>query len=57
MEVGNRVKLIEMGNDPNPIEAGSEGVINHIGGGVVNVSWDNGRSLGLVIGEDKFNII
>ena len=57
MKVGDRVKLIEMVNDPNPIESGSEGVIYHIGGGVVNVSWDNGRSLGLIIGEDKFNVI
>jgi hypothetical protein len=45
-----------MVNDPRPIESGSEGVIVHIGGGVVNVNWDNGRSLGLVIGEDKFII-
>ena len=57
MEKGNRIKLIEMVNDPNPIESGSEGVITHIGGGVVNVKWDNGRSLGLVIGEDKFIIL
>ena len=57
MQVGDRVKLIEMVNDPNPIESGSEGVIYHIGGGVVNVNWDNGRSLGLIIGEDRFNVI
>ena len=57
MEVGNRVKLISMGNDPDPIESGSEGTIRHIGGGIVNVDWDNGRHLGLVIDEDKFILI
>ena len=54
MEVGDRIKLIEMKNDPHPIEPESEGTIRHIGGGVINVDWDNGRSLGLVIGEDVF---
>lgn len=54
MKVGDRIKLIEMKNDPRPIESGSEGTIRHIGGGVINVDWDNGRSLGLVIGEDVF---
>lgn len=46
-----------MENDPHPIESGSEGTIIHVGGGVINVDWDNGRGLGLVIGEDKYQII
>jgi hypothetical protein len=57
MEVGNRVKLISMENDPEPIESGSEGTIRHIGGGIINVDWDNGRHLGLVIDEDKFIVL
>ena len=56
MKVGERVKLISMGNDPDPVESGLEGTIYHIGGGVVNVDWDNGRTLGLVIGEDQFTV-
>ncbi len=57
MKKGDRVKLISMGNDPDPVESGTEGTIYHIGGGVVNIDWDNGRTLGLVIGEDQFSVI
>jgi hypothetical protein len=46
-----------MNEDPDPVPVGTKGTIYHIGGGVVNVKWDNGRNLGLVIGFDKFNII
>jgi len=52
-----RVKLIEPMNDPFPIEVGSEGVVYNVGYDVVNVRWDNGRNIGLIIGEDNFEII
>ena len=55
--VGKRIKLIEMGDDPHPIRSGTEGTVVHVGGGVINVKWDNGRSLGLVEGEDIYQII
>ena len=55
--VGKRVRLISMGNDPNPIESGTMGTIYHAGGDVLNVKWDNGRQLGLVVGEDSYEII
>ena len=55
--LGKRVKLIEPMNDPHPIEVGSEGVVYNVGFDVINVKWDNGRSLGLIIGEDKFEIL
>ena len=55
--MGKRVKLIEpMNNDPLPIEVGSEGVVYNVGYDVVNVRWDNGRNLGVIIGEDKYTI-
>jgi hypothetical protein len=41
-------------DDPNPIEAGVEGTVYHVGGGVMNVNWDNGRDLGLVMGGWEF---
>lgn len=53
---GTKVKLIQMGDDPNPIPAGSIGtviVVDDIG--TVHCSFDGiGRSLGLVPGEDEF---
>jgi hypothetical protein len=46
-----------MVDDPCPIEKGSLGTIRHVGGGVINVKWDNGRDLGLVEGVDEFVFI
>ena len=54
--VGKRITLIEMVDELNPIESGMKGVITHVGGGVINVRWDNGRNLGVIIGEDKYTI-
>jgi hypothetical protein len=53
-EVGDRIKLIDMRNDPDPIPSGTEGTVYYVGGDVINVQWDNGRTLGLIEGEDKF---
>lgn len=52
-----RVRLTAPMNDPLPIEVGSEGVIYNVGLDVINVKWDNGRQLGLIIGEDEFEVI
>ena len=58
MYLNKRVKLVApMQNDPNPIEVGSEGVVYNVGYDVINVAWDNGRNLGLVLNEDNFIII
>ena len=54
--VGKRIWLLEMIDDPNPIPAGTWGTIVHEGGGVINVKWDNGRHLGVVVGVDRFVI-
>ena len=54
--VGKRITLIEMVDEVNPIQSGMKGIITHVGGGVINVRWDNGRNLGVIIGEDKYTI-
>jgi len=61
---GKRIKLVQMGvdphtglSDPNPIDSGVEGIVIHTGGGVINVKWDNGRTLGLVDGVDDYVIL
>ena len=54
--LNKRVRLIRM-NDPNPIESGTEGPIYNIGFDIINVKWDNGRTLGLVIGEDEYEVL
>jgi hypothetical protein len=55
--VGKRVKLIEMFEDPFPIEPGAEGVVSSVGADVIMVQWDNGRKLGMIDGVDKFEVI
>jgi hypothetical protein len=55
--IGKRIKLISMVNEPNPIESGSEGTITNIGFDVMTVQWDNGRKLGVIIGEDIYEIL
>ncbi len=55
--VGKRVKLTAPMNDPFPIEVGSEGEVYNVGLDIINVKWDNGRQLGLVIGEDQFELV
>ena len=55
--VGKRVRLIEMKDDPNPVDPNSEGTVVHAGGGVLNVDWDCGRTLGLVEDVDSFEIV
>jgi len=55
--VGKRVRLIKMNDDPNPVTPGTMGTIAHIGGGVINVKWDDGRYLGLVEGVDEYEMM
>jgi hypothetical protein len=54
--IGKRIEMVYM-DDPHPIEEGTQGTIYHVGGGVINVKWDNGRSLGLIVGEDEYKIL
>jgi hypothetical protein len=55
--IDKRIKLTAPMNDPFPIEVGSEGVVYNVGADIINVKWDNGRQLGLIVGEDQFEII
>jgi hypothetical protein len=55
---GKRIRCISMEDDPNPIESGAEGTVNYVDDmGTIQISWDNGRTLGMVHGVDHYQII
>ena len=55
-QIGDRIELVRMGPDPDPIESGARGTIDHIavfqGSTQIGVDWDNGRALLLILPED-----
>lgn len=61
LKVGDRVELVRMNEDPNPIPSGTKGVVKDIqdvsfGRGdnftQIDVKWDNGRRLMVVCPPD-----
>ena len=55
--VGTRVRVVFM-NDVRAVDPGMEGTVRHVDdAGTVHVNWDNGRCLGLIPGEDSWEII
>lgn len=60
--VGQRIRLIAMPQDPDPVPAGSTGTVNHVqelwrGNWQIGVSWDNGRTLALAVPPDTFEVV
>lgn len=52
---GTRLELISMGKDPDPVPPGTRGTVERVNGyGDIEMSWDNGRTLSLIPGEDSF---
>jgi hypothetical protein len=62
---GDRVRMVFMPNDPDPIPEGAEGTVRdvqHLDWGhdkfsQVSVDWDNGRRLSCVCPPDHLEII
>mgnify|MGYP003464257770 FL=1 len=52
---GTRLELISMGKDPDPVHPGTRGTVERVNSyGDIEMSWDNGRTLSLIPGEDSF---
>ncbi len=55
---GTRICLDSMENDPQPIPPGTMGTVVAVDDmGQLVMKWDNGRSLSLICGEDKFHVV
>lgn len=56
--VGTRIELISMDDPHAPIESGMQGTVDMVDDiGTLHMKWDNGRTLGIVPGEDNFKVI
>lgn len=52
---GTRIELISMSDPYAPVPSGTRGTVKFVDSmGTIFPDWDNGRSLGLVRGEDIF---
>ena len=50
-----RIMLLQMGDDPRPVEDNTRGTVKAVDSlGTLHCDFDNGRSLGIVPGEDSF---
>mgnify|MGYP006271067963 CR=1 FL=1 len=61
---GDRIRLVHMPNDPDPIPPGTEGTVTdvlplhfHEKETQILVRWDNGRSLSCICPPDSVEII
>jgi hypothetical protein len=58
---GDRIRLVAMTDDPDPIPPGTTGTVAAVRyqrtWSQVDVKWDNGRTLMLVVPPDQFEIL
>ena len=55
---GTRIRLNSMEDPYAPIAPGTEGVVAFVDDiGTIHMKWNNGRSLGIVPGEDSFSVL
>ena len=58
---GDRIRLVAMSDDPDPIPSGTTGTVVGVRHqrtwAQVDVKWDNGRTLMLVVPPDQFEVL
>ena len=55
---GTRIILIKINDDPAPVPADTRGTVTSVDSmGTIHVRWDNGRTLGVIPGIDKFRLL
>lgn len=56
--VGDRVELIRCSDEWTRLAPGTQGTVRLIDSmGTVHVAWDDGSSLGMIPGEDRFKVL
>ena len=56
--VGTRIELINMTDPYATVPPGTRGTVSYVDDiGQIGMKWDNGRTLGIVPGEDQFKVI
>ena len=56
--IGKRIELILCTDEFTPLTPGTQGLVNHVDDtGTVFVNWDNGSTLGLIPGIDKWKYL
>jgi hypothetical protein len=55
--VGSRIELVSMPNDPDALAPGTLGTVTGGNGAQMYVDWDNGRTLILLPGVDRWVVI
>lgn len=57
-EKGDRIRLEEMKDPYSPVPPRTEGEVDYVDdAGSIHMKWDNGRTLALIPGEDRFTVI
>lgn len=55
---GTRIRLTEMRDPYAPVPPGTEGTVDFVDDACgIHMQWDNGRTLALIPGEDRFSVI
>jgi hypothetical protein len=58
LTVGDRIELVEMTEDPDPIPSGTRGTVDWVNElptfTQIGVRWDNGRSLMFCVPPDRY---
>ena len=60
LKVGDRIELLTMPEDPNPVPEGTQGTVESMtvdscdtAEYIIGVKWDNGRTLNVCTGVDR----
>ena len=52
---GTRIELLSMNDAVAPVPSGTRGTVSFVDDiGTIHPVWDNGRTLGIIVGEDEF---